>query len=85
MFTQDMENETFTDKAKSLVATDDPDSVITTGQIRRLYAIGESAGLNANEVKNKLAVKGYTSTKQIKQKDYNTICDMLEGKENGND
>ena len=31
------------------------------------------------EVKQKLAAMGYTSTKQIKQKDYNAICDALKG------
>ena len=78
-FTQDMENEEFMENAKALIDTDKPDSPVNTNQIRRLYAIGGEAGLTANEVKQKLAAMGYTSTKQIKQKDYNAICDALKG------
>jgi hypothetical protein len=78
-FTQDMENEEFMQNAKALIDTDKPDSPVNTNQIRRLYAIGGEAGMNANEVKQKLAAMGYTSTKQIKQKDYNAVCDALKG------
>ena len=78
MFTQDMENEDFINKAKDLVNTENPESAVTTQQIRRLYAIGAERGLTADEVKNKLAAKGYTSTKLIKQKDYNSVCELLE-------
>ena len=80
-FTQDMENEEFMKNAKALIDTDKPDSPVSTNQIKRLYAIGGEAGLTANEVKQKLAAMGYTSTKQIKQKDYNAICDALKGVE----
>ena len=76
-FTQDMENEEFMAKGKDLIDTDKPDSPISTQQIRRLYAIGGEAGLTSNEVKQKLAVLGFTSTKQILQKDYETICKAL--------
>lgn len=76
-FTQDMENENFMTNAKALVDTDNPDAPVTTQQIRRLYAIGNENGLNAAEVKEKLAARGITSTKQITQKDYNDICEML--------
>lgn len=78
-FTQDMENENFMKNAKELIDSDDPEAPVTTQQIRRLYAIGNENGLSAAEVKDKLAVKGFTSTKQIKQKDYNDICDYLQG------
>lgn len=78
-FTQDMENEEFMENAKALIDTDKPDSPVNANQIRRLYAIGGEAGMNANEVKQKLAAMGYTSTKQIKQKDYNAVCDALKG------
>lgn len=78
-FTQDMENETFMEKAKDLVNSDDPNTPVTTAQIRRLYAVGADAGLTANEVKQKLAAEGITSTKQILQKDYNGIIDMIKG------
>ena len=76
-FTQDMDNEEFMNNSKKLIDTDKPDSPVNTQQIKRLYAIGGSAGLNAAEVKQKLAVMGYTSTKQILQKDYNSVCDAI--------
>lgn len=86
-FTQDIENEDFMEKGQDLLKTDDPESPISTAQIRRIYAIGGNAGLTTQEVKDKLAILGFTSTKQIKQKDYNRVCDSLEGKEaaDGND
>ena len=79
-FTQDMENEDFMANAQKLVDTDKPDSPVSTAQIKRLYAIGGEAGLNAAEVKQILAANGYTSTKQILQKDYDKICDMIKEK-----
>lgn len=81
MFTQDMENEDFMENGKNLIETDKPESPISSAQIKRIYAIGGEAGFTAQEVKNKLAVMGYTSTKQILQKDYNHVCDVLSGKE----
>lgn len=76
-FTQDMENEDFMNNAKALIETDKPDSPVNTNQIKRLYAIGGSAGLNAAKVKELLAAEGITSTKQILQKDYDRICDLI--------
>ncbi len=78
-FTQDMENENFMQNAKVLVDSDNPDSPVTAQQIKRLYALGADAGLNAAEVKQKLAAQGITSTKQILQKDYNRVCDLISG------
>ena len=82
-FTQDMENEDFMDKGKALLATDSPDSPISNAQIRRLYALGGEAGLTTNEVKQLLAAQGFTSTKQILQKDYNDVCELIKSKANG--
>ena len=85
-FTQDMENEEFMTKAKDLVETDKEDAPVTNAQIKRLYAIGADAGLMANEVKQKLAAEGITSTRQILQKDYNRIIDLIKaagGDDNG--
>jgi hypothetical protein len=80
-FTQDMENETFMANANALIDTDKPDSPVSTAQIRRLYAIGGEAGMTAPECKQKLAAMGYTSTKDIKQKDYEAVCAALSAKE----
>lgn len=86
-FTQDMENEEFMTNAKVLVDTDTPDSPVTSAQIKRLYAIGGQSGLNAAQVKQLLAANGYTSTKQILQKDYENVCEIIRkaGEENNND
>lgn len=79
-FSQDMENEDFMSKASALVESDKPDSAVSTQQIKRLYAIGGDAGLNAAEVKQLLAANGYTSTRQILQKDYDGICELVRKK-----
>lgn len=79
MFTQDIENETFMRSADDIV-TEKPESPVTTKQIRRLYAIAAEHGMNQQQAKQKLAALGYTSTKDIKQKDYDSVCDAL-GKE----
>lgn len=76
MFTQDIENETFMKSADDIVK-ETPDSPVTTKQIRRLYAIAAEHGMNQQQAKQKLAAMGYTSTKDIKQKDYDAVCDAL--------
>ncbi len=79
-FTQDMENEDFMQNAQKLIDSDKPESPVSTAQIKRLYAIGGECGLNAAEVKQVLAANGYTSTKQILQKDYDKICGLIKEK-----
>lgn len=79
-FTQDMENEDFMQNAQALIDTDKPDSPVSTAQIKRLYAIGGEAGMNAAEVKQILVAQGYTSTKQIKQKDYDAVIELIKKK-----
>ena len=76
LFTQDIENETFMQNADTIV-NETPDSPVTTKQIRRLYAIASEHGMNQQQAKQKLAAMGYTSTKDIKQKDYDAVCDAL--------
>lgn len=76
LFTQDIENETFMQNADTIVK-ETPDSPVTTKQIRRLYAIAAENGMNQQQAKQKLAAMGYTSTKDIKQKDYDAVCDAL--------
>ena len=76
MFTQDIENETFMQNANSII-TEKPESPVTTKQIRRLYAIAAEHGMNRQQAQQKLAALGYTSTKDIKQKDYDDVCKKL--------
>lgn len=76
LFTQDIENETFMQNAAA-ITKEKPDDPVTTKQIRRLYAIAAERGMNQTQAKRWLAAKGYTSTKDIKQKDYDSVCEAL--------
>ena len=76
LFTQDIENEAFMQSAAA-ITKEKPDDPVTTKQIRRLYAIAAEHGMNQAQAKRRLAVLGYTSTKDIKQKDYDSVCDAL--------
>src|SRR5512145_161247 len=78
-FSQDIENEEFMAKGQDLLNTNKPEMPISSAQIRRLYAIGGDNGLTTTEIKDKLAILGFAKTKEIKQKDYNAICDALQG------
>lgn len=78
MFTQDIENEGFMSAKTELLETDKPDSPVSSKQIQRLYAIGGDAGLTIPEVRQILTANGYASTRDIKQKDYNKICELIE-------
>ena len=77
LFTMDIEDETVSKSFDEIKATDNDDAPVTTKQIKRLYAIGNEAGRNVEQIKQLLASKGYTSTKDIKQKDYDEVCKMV--------
>lgn len=77
MFTQDMENETFMTGYNKL-AESMKSGLITVPQGRRLFAIGQSIGLSATEVKAFLASKGITNPTEILQKDYERIVEELQ-------
>lgn len=76
MFDQDMEDESFMKNADAIVKQD-PEAPISSKQITRLYAIAGDAGLTTAEAKRKLQAMGYTSTKDIRQKDYDTVIEKL--------
>lgn len=76
LFTQDIENESFMESAQNIIK-EKPEDPISTKQIRRLYAIAAENGMNAEQAKQKLASAGITSTKQILQKDYDSVCGLL--------
>lgn len=76
LFTQDIENETFMKLAADITQIR-PDDSITTKQIRRIYAIAAERGMNAEQAKRRLAALGYTSTRDIKQRDYDGVCEEL--------
>ena len=77
LFTMDIEDETVNQGFEEIKATADDEAPITTKQIKRLYAIGNEAGRGVEQIKTLLASKGYTSTKDIKQKDYDEVCKLV--------
>lgn len=80
MFYADLDDKDFVTKNyEEMKQTADGDAPVTAKQIKRLYAIGNEAGRNVEDVKQLLTAKGYSSTKDIKQKDYDAICKLLSG------
>lgn len=80
MFTADMDDEKFLKQADEVVRLTD-DSPVTTKQMRRLYALGADAGLTQQEIRQKIIAAGFTSTKDIKQKDYEKVCALFGAEE----
>ena len=76
-FTQDIENEAFMDTANKITETLGADDPITAKQIKRIYAIAAATGYSQKEAKAIIEQAGYTSTKEIRQKDYDIICTLL--------
>ena len=77
LFTMDIEDETTYKSYEEMKVTAQDDAPVTANQIKRLYAIGKEKDKSANEVKNLLIAKGYASTKDIKQKDYDEVCKLV--------
>lgn len=77
MFSQDMENEDFMQNADTIIDAADPESPITKKQIMRLYAIAGEAGMTSGQAKQRIVAMGFASTKDIRQKDYEAICEKL--------
>lgn len=77
LFTMDIEDEAVNKNYEEIKKTADDEAPVTAKQIKRLYAIGNEAGRNVEEVKQLLTSKGYTSTKDIKQKNYDEICKLV--------
>ena len=78
IFVQDMDSEDFVEKGyKSIAQTADGNAFITTKQVKRLYAIADSAGLNVEQFKSFITKSGFESTKKIPQKDYDALCKKL--------
>lgn len=78
IFAQDLENEAFMSQATQTLGEDSP---ITSKQVTRIFALATDAGLNAQQAKAKIMAAGYTSAKDIKQKDYETVCKLFEKSE----
>ncbi|SBW02550.1 conserved hypothetical protein [uncultured Eubacteriales bacterium] len=78
LFSQDMENEDFMKTSNELTQKHGPDDPITTQQARRIFAVGRTAGLSSDEVRDVITASGYDSTKKIPQKDYDAVCSAIE-------
>ena len=76
MFTQDVEDENFMNKAKDTLLTDD--SPITNAQLTRLFAIAGKNGFKKDEVKERINNAGFKTAKDITQKDYEAVCKLFE-------
>ena len=75
MFSQDLEDDTNEQRAAEILRDDDP---ITPKQAKRLFAIAATREITAEKAKQLLATWGFTSTKDITQKDYDSICERFE-------
>ena len=81
IFVQDMDSEDFTEKGyEKIKEMNKDDAPITGKQLKRLWAIGEDAGLNIEEIKTVIKASGYPSTKDIIQKDYDKIIEAIKEK-----
>ena len=77
-FTMDMEDQDFVEGGyKQIASTQDPNSRITTAQVKRMFAIANNAGVNANKAKERLAILGYTKATEITQSVYDDICEKV--------
>jgi hypothetical protein len=54
---------------------------ITTKQAKRIFAIASNNEITTEKAKQLLAEWGFASTKDITQKDYDSICEKLENYE----
>lgn len=78
MFTSDIEDMDFVESGyKSISNTQDPNARITANQIKRLFAIANSAGVNANHAKERLAILGYSKASELTQEKYDDVCELM--------
>lgn len=59
-------------------ATTGDDRVISEPQRKRFYAVSQNKGWTAEDVKKLLASKGYTSSKDIRVRDYDLLIKVME-------
>ena len=78
MFTMDIEDSDFVEGGyKSITNTQDPQSRITSAQVKRLFAIANNAGVNAAKAKDRLAILGYTKATELTQEAYDDVCGLI--------
>ena len=74
-FVQDIEDTQNEYRMKNLQSDEDS---INAKQIKRIFAIANSKEITTEKAKNLLKSWGFESTKDIKVKDYDSICEKLE-------
>lgn len=74
-FVQDLEDTQNDTRMKNLQSDED---AINSKQIKRIFAIANSKEISTEKAKTLLASWGFSSTKDIKVKDYDSICEKLE-------
>lgn len=79
-FTQDIEDENNEERASNLQKDED---VINPKQVKRIFAIASTNEISVEKAKELLASWGYASTKDIKVKDYDSVCERLENYNKG--
>lgn len=80
-FSCDLEDEQFMNSNyQALAQTQNPEAPLTNQQMKRIYALAGSIGLNAQEAKLRIKGSGFASMKDIKQKDYDNVCALFEQK-----
>lgn len=79
-FTQDMENENFLESGKEITKNLGDDDPITSKQAQRIFAIARETGYSQEEAKTKIVALGFTSTKDVTQKDYDRVCEAFKTK-----
>lgn len=74
-FVQDIEDTTNESRMSNLQSDED---FINSKQIKRIFAIAQSKEITTEQAKTLLVSWGFNSTKEIKVKDYDSICERLE-------
>ena len=82
IFTQDIENDDFMANADTMIAAT-PESEISAKQRKLLFAKAADAGMSSEQAKQFFRAEGFASTKDIKQKDFDALCDKLAQKKEG--
>lgn len=74
-FVQDIEDTQNEERMKNLQSDED---CINSKQIKRIFAIANNNEISTEKAKSLLAEWGFASTKDIKVKDYDAVCEKLE-------
>ena len=77
LFSQDLENEDFMNQEVSVAKADD---TISNKQLKYLFTVAGTVGLNADDAKAIIAEFGYKSSKDIKVADYDSILESIRSK-----